>query len=300
MSEQNIVEQKTTETKATVVEQPIVSREKLLEAGTYFGHKISRWNPKMKQYIYGKRAGIHIIDIAKTQKTLEYAYKLLNKMAQKPVSFIWVGTKKQAKNAIKEAAARTNSVYVSERWLGGTLTNSQTIFRSVKELERLEELQKNGYKGYTKKEGLLYDKKIAKLQKNLGGIRKLASNSAMPNVMIVASPIEDEIAIREAKRKGLKIFSINDTNSDPDLSDFVIPANDDTAKSITLIITILADAIASARGGKQLFAFKPNEEIILPEDPRAAENRARAAAAKLSQEAKKQEIKDASEVREEK
>ncbi|ENY53966.1 30S ribosomal protein S2 [Metamycoplasma alkalescens 14918] len=265
--------QKPVEQKQTPVEQPIVSREKLLEAGTYFGHKVSRWNPKMKQYIYGKRAGLHIIDIAKTQKTLEYAYKLLNKMAQKPVSFIWVGTKKQAKNAIKEAAARTNSVYVSERWLGGTLTNSQTIFRSVKELGRLEELQKNGYKGYTKKEGLLYDKKIAKLQKNLGGIRKLASNAQMPNVMIVASPIEDEIAIREAKRKGLKVFAIHDTNSNPDLSDFVIPANDDTAKSITLIITILADAIASARGGKQLFAFKSNEEIVLPEDPRAAENK---------------------------
>ncbi|AZZ65433.1 30S ribosomal protein S2 [Metamycoplasma phocicerebrale] len=260
-------EQKQTEQKTVVNTEPaIVSREKLLEAGVYFGHRVSHWNPKMKQYIYGKRSGIHIIDIAKTQKTLEYAYKLLNKMAQKPISFIWVGTKKQAKAAIESAATRTNSVYVSERWLGGTLTNSQTIFRSVKELERLEELQKNGYKGYTKKEGLLNDKKIAKLQKNLGGIRKLAGKSQMPQVMIVASPIEDEIAIREAKRRGLKVFAIQDSNSNPDLVDFVIPANDDSVKSITLITTILADAIASARGEKQLFAYKPNEEIILPEE----------------------------------
>ncbi|BAP39644.1 30S ribosomal protein S2 [Metamycoplasma canadense] len=263
----------TQETKQVSPEPVIVSREKLLEAGTYFGHRVSRWNPKMKQYIYGKRSGIHIIDIAKTQKTLEYAYKLLNKMAQKPISFIWVGTKKQAKSAIEQAAARTNSVYVSERWLGGTLTNSQTIFKSVRELERLEELQKNGYKGYTKKEGLLNDKKIAKLQKNLGGIRKLAGKAQMPQVMIVASPIEDEIAIREAKRKGLKVFAIHDTNSNPDLVDFVIPANDDSAKSLTLIITILADAIASARGEAQLFAYKNNEEIILPEDPRTSENK---------------------------
>ncbi|TPE57553.1 30S ribosomal protein S2 [[Mycoplasma] falconis] len=249
-------------------ENQVVSREKLLEAGTYFGHRVSQWNPKMKQYIWGKRKGIHIIDIAKTQKTLEYAYKLLNKMAQKPISFIWVGTKKQAKAAIEEAANRTNSVYVNERWLGGTLTNSQTIFKSVKELERLEALQADGYKGYTKKEGLLMDKKIAKLQKNLGGIRKLAGKAVMPQVMISASPIDDEIAIREAKKKGLKIFAIQDSNSDPDLVDFVIPANDDSVKSITLIATILADAIAAARGEKQVFAFKPSEEVILPEEPK--------------------------------
>ncbi|TPR54710.1 30S ribosomal protein S2 [Metamycoplasma neophronis] len=258
-------------------EPVIVSREKLLEAGTYFGHRASQWNPKMKQYIYGKRMGIHIIDIAKTQKTLEYAYKLLNKMAQKPISFIWVGTKKQAKKAIEAAAERTNSVYVSERWLGGTLTNSQTIFRSVRELERLEELQKNGYKGYTKKEGLVMDKKIAKLQKNLGGIRKLAGKTAMPQVMISASPIDDEIAIREAKKKGLKIFAIQDTNSDPDLVDFVIPANDDSVKSITLITTILADAIAAARGEAQLFAYQPNDQILLPEEQRSEHGERRAA-----------------------
>ncbi|AZG68566.1 30S ribosomal protein S2 [Mycoplasma struthionis] len=261
-------EQKQAAAPVAQAEQAIVSREKLLEAGTYFGHKISQWNPKMKQYIWGKRMGIHIIDIAKTQKHLEYAYKLLFKMAQKQTSFIWVGTKKQAKKAIEQAAQRTNSVYVSERWLGGTLTNSQTIFRSVKELERLEGLQKGGYEGYTKKEGLLMDKKIAKLQKNLGGIRKLAGKVPMPQVMICASPLDDEIAIKEAKKKNLKIISIQDTNTNPDLVDFVIPANDDSVKSITLVTTILADAIAAARNEAQLYAYKSNEEIVLPEDPK--------------------------------
>ncbi|ACF07018.1 30S ribosomal protein S2 [Metamycoplasma arthritidis] len=258
----------TAEGQPVASEVEIISREKLLEAGTYFGHRVSQWNPKMKQYILGKRMGIHIIDISKTQKTLEYAYKLLNKMAQKPISFIWVGTKKQAKKAIEAAALRTNSVYVSERWLGGTLTNSQTIFRSVKELERLEELQANGYQGYTKKEGLLFDKKIAKLQKNLGGIRKLAGKATFPKVMICASPLEDEIAIAEAKKKGIKIFAIQDTNSNPDLVDFAIPANDDSVKSITVVTTILADAICAARGEAQLFAYKSNDEIVLPEEPK--------------------------------
>ncbi|AWX42967.1 Vegetative protein 209 [Metamycoplasma cloacale] len=266
MSEKEI---KNKEVEAKVsTEQEIISRDKLLEAGTYFGHRVSQWNPKMKKYIWGKRMGIHILDIAATQRSLEYSYKLLNKMAQKQVSFIWVGTKKQAKKAIEEAAHRTNSVYVSERWLGGTLTNSQTIFRSVRELDRLEELQKNGYVGYTKKEGLLFDKKIAKLQKNLGGIRSLADKAVAPQVMISASPMEDEIALREAKKKGIKIIGIQDSNSDPDLVDIIIPANDDSVKSITLITTILADAICAAKGEKQLFAYKPNDEIVLPEEPK--------------------------------
>lgn len=266
----NVSDTKQSETKneqANATNEPeIVSREKLLEAGTYFGHRVSQWNPKMKQYIYGKRMGIHIIDIAKTQKALEYAYKILYKMALKPISFIWVGTKKQAKKAIEEAAARTNSVYVSERWLGGTLTNSQTIFKSVRVLEDLEEKKAAGYVGRTKKEGLECDKKIAKLQKNLGGIRKLANKGAFPQVMICASPLDDEIAIKEAKKKGIKIFAINDTNTNPDLAEFVIPGNDDSTKSLTLILTILADAICAARGNKQLFAYKSNEEIILPEE----------------------------------
>ncbi|MBN0919297.1 30S ribosomal protein S2 [[Mycoplasma] gypis] len=243
--------------------QEIVSRNKLLEAGTYFGHRASAWNPKMKPYLYQKRQGIHVIDIAKTQKSLEYAYKMIQRAASKGAQFIFVGTKKQAKQAVEEQAKRVNSPYVSERWLGGTLTNSDTIFRSVNLLGELEAKQAEGYKGYTKKEGLNFDKRIAKLQRNLNGIRNMKK---MPNVMIVASPLADEIAIKEAKKKGVKVFAILDSNADPDVVDFGIPANDDSVKSITLILTILADAIATGRGQKALFAYQPDEAIVLPED----------------------------------
>ncbi|WP_438341688.1 30S ribosomal protein S2 [Mycoplasma sp. 3341] len=262
------MENKNQETKAPVqaeAQKEIVSRSKLLEAGTYFGHRASAWNPKMKPYLYQKRQGIHVIDIAKTQKSLEYAYKMIQRAAQKGASFIFVGTKKQAKQAVEEQAKRVNSPYVAERWLGGTLTNSDTIFKSVNLLSELEAKQAGGYVGYTKKEGLNFDKKIAKLQRNLSGIRHMKK---IPNVMIVASPLADEIAIKEAHKKGVKVFGILDSNADPDAVDFGIPANDDSVKSITLILTILADAIATGRGQNALFAYQNDDAIVLPEDPK--------------------------------
>ncbi|QJG67051.1 30S ribosomal protein S2 [Mycoplasma phocoenae] len=243
----------------------IISRAKLLEAGTYFGRRPSAWNPKMKPYIYGKRNGNHIIDVTKTQKSLEYAFKMIQKASAKGAKFIFVGTKKQAKSIIEEQANRTNSPYVSERWLGGTLTNQQTIFKSVDLLESLEKKQAEGYVGYTKKEGLDFDKKISKLQKNLNGIRNMRYT---PNIMIVASPLVDDIAIKEARKKGIKVFGILNSNADPDNVDFGIPANDASVKSITLILTVLADAIASGRNEKQLFAYQPDEAVVLPEDVR--------------------------------
>ncbi|MBU4690881.1 30S ribosomal protein S2 [Mycoplasma zalophi] len=245
--------------------QDIISRAKLLEAGTYFGRRPSVWNPKMKPYIYGKRNGNHIIDVSKTQKSLEYAFKMIQKASSKGARFIFVGTKKQAKNIIEEQAKRTNSPYVSERWLGGTLTNQQTIFRSVRKLEELEQRQAQGYPGWTKKEGLEADKKIAKLQKNLNGIRYMHQT---PQIMIVASPLVDDIAIKEARKKGVKVFGILNTNGNPDDVDFGIPSNDASVKSLTLILTVLADAIASGRGEKQLFAYQLDENIVLPEDPK--------------------------------
>ncbi|TNK93334.1 30S ribosomal protein S2, partial [Mycoplasmopsis pullorum] len=212
---------------------------KLLEAGAYFGHKAHAWNPKMKDHIVPnkKNKGAHIIDITKTQKYLEFAYSLVYKLAVKKASFIFVGTKKQAQNAVKEAAQRTNSFYVTERWLGGTLTNHSTIMSRVKKMEELEAKAANGFEGYTKKEGILFQKELDKLHKNLEGIRSM---KRIPNVMIVADPNEDEIAIKEAKRKGIKVIALLDTNSDPDFVDFGIPANDDSAKCISLIFTILA------------------------------------------------------------
>ncbi|ADE19558.1 30S ribosomal protein S2 [Mycoplasma crocodyli] len=243
---------------------PIVSKDKLLEAGAYFGHKVHQWNPKMKEYIVpGKtNRGAHIIDISKTQKYLEFAYSLINKFAAKKASFIFVGTKKQAHAAIKEAAERTQSFYVTERWLGGTLTNNQTIMSRVKAMEILEAKAASGFKGYTKKEAIIFQKELDKLHKNLEGIRNMKH---IPQVMIVADPNEDEIAVKEARKKGIKVIGILDSNANPDSVDFGIPANDDSSKSISLIITILADAIVKARGGKELFAYQPDELIVLPE-----------------------------------
>lgn len=239
----------------------IVSKQKLLEAGTYFGHKTNLWNPKMKPFIHSKKMKTHIIDIAQTKKALEYAYKLIEKYAQKGASFIFVGTKKQAKDVVKEQALRTNSAYVSERWLGGTLTNNRTIMNQVRTLSDLEKLAENNYEGYTKKEGVEFSKKLEKLQRNLSGIRNMRH---LPQVMIVADVNVDTIAVQEARKKNIKIIGILDTNSDPSLVDFGIPANDDSVKSINLIITILADAIVSAKNGKQLFAYQNDEAIVFP------------------------------------
>ncbi|MGZ9432551.1 30S ribosomal protein S2 [Mycoplasma sp. 613B] len=264
MSEKKEMHHNAKETHSQSNEREIVSKQKLLEAGTYFGHKASQWNPKMKPYIHTKKLGTHIIDILKTQRALEFAYKLVYKAAQKGASFIFVGTKRQAKKAVEEQALRTNSIYVSERWLGGTITNNRTIFSRVRQMEDLEKLAETNFEGYTKKEGVLKTKELQKLHKNLQGIREM---KRLPDVMIIADPKNDLIAIKEAKRKGIKVIGILDTDADPELVDFGIPANDDSVKSITLILTILADAIVAAKNGKQLFAYQEDEKVILPEDP---------------------------------
>ncbi|MBR2999216.1 MAG: 30S ribosomal protein S2, partial [Mycoplasmataceae bacterium] len=202
-------------------EKQIISLNKLLEAGVYFGHKKDKWNPKMKPFIHGVKNGTHIIDVSKTYKALELAFKLLSKAAEKGSTFIFVGTKKQAKETIKEQALRTNSSYVNERWLGGTLTNSKTIFSRIRVMEDLENLESRNFEGYTKKEGILMKKELEKLHKNLNGIRNL---QRVPHFMIVADSNEDLIAIKEAKKKNVKVIGIIDTNTDPELVDLGIPA----------------------------------------------------------------------------
>ena len=241
----------------------IVSKDKLLEAGTYFGHNKSKWNPKMKPYILATKKGTHIIDIQKTSRALEFAYSTITRFAERGASFMFVGTRRQAKETIKENALRTNSYYVSERWLGGTLTNNRTIFARVRRMFDLERLQEKNFEGYTKKEGVLFTKELEKLQKNLSGVKNMRNK---PSVMIVADPKTDEIAVKEAKKLGIRVVGIVDTNVDPSLVDIAIPANDDSIKSVTLIITILADAIAAAKEGEQKFAFQPDSAIELPED----------------------------------
>lgn len=254
---------KTKEIIMSNAKKDIVSKDKLLEAGVYFGHKKDKWNPKMKPYINGVKKGTHIIDIEKSKRTLEFAYSLIKSYAEKGATFVFVGTRKQAKEAVKANALRTNSFYVSERWLGGTLTNSRTIFQRVRRMEELEQLAATNYAGYTKKEGVLFAKELAKLHKNLQGIREMRRK---PNVMIVADPSADDIAVKEAQRLGVKVIGIVDTNNDPSSVNVAIPGNDDSVKSVTLILTILADAIAEAKGGKPLFAFQADDAIVLPEE----------------------------------
>lgn len=243
--------------------KPIVSQNKLLEAGVYFGHNKSIWNPKMKPYIHMIRKKTHIIDLVKTRLVLSFAYDLIKKYTEKNATFIFVGTRKVAKDTIKYNAQRTNSFYVSERWLGGTLTNHRTIQKQVNTLENIEAKKANNYEGYTKKEGVMFEKKLQKLLHNLSGIREMKFK---PNVMIIADPMHDINAIKEARQMGIKIIGIVDTNTDPSLVDVPIPANDDSIKSVTLIITILADAIVEAKGGVVEYAYKDDDEISLPVD----------------------------------
>lgn len=261
-----MIETISNENKEKEESKQIISINKLLEAGVYFGHKKDKWNPKMAPFIHGVKNGTHIIDVSKTYKALEIAYKLIYKMAEKGASFIFVGTKKQAKDVIKEQAIRTGSPYVTERWLGGTLTNSKTIFSRVRTMEDLENLEAKNFSGYTKKEGIIMKKELEKLQKNLNGIRNM---QRIPQFMIIADPNEDLIAVKEAKKKNIKIIGIIDTNTNPDLVDLGIPANDDSVKSLNLIITILADAIIEAKNGKLKYAFQSDENIILPVDQNA-------------------------------
>ena len=264
MTTENIKNTEKTEIKKNVSNgKVIVSKQKLLEAGTYFGHKKNVRNSQMTPYILTTKKQTDIIDILKTQKFLEFAYQIVYKFALKNANFIFVGTKKHAKKTIMENAIRVRSPYVSERWLGGTLTNNRTIFSRVKRLEEIEKLKENNYYGFTKKEGVLFDKELSKLNRNLSGIRKMRQ---MPNIMIVSNPKGDEIAIKEAKKLNIKTIGIIDSNVNPSIVDIAIPANDDSEKSINLIITILADAISDAKNGEIKYAFKKDEEIVLPED----------------------------------
>ena len=217
----------------------VVSMSYLLEAGVHFGHQTKRWNPKMKEYIFGAREDIYIIDLEKTTKLLEEAYGEVKKIADNGGTFLFVGTKKQAQEAAKEEALRSNSYYVTERWLGGTLTNFRTIRRRVKRLEEIEEMEKNGiFDVLPKKE---YDK----LNRILCGIRDM---NKLPNALIIVDPKKEINAIREARKLRIPVFGIVDTNCDPDDVDFVIPGNDDAVRSVKVILGVLNNAICESRG----------------------------------------------------
>ncbi len=224
----------------------VVSKNVLLEAGVHFGHQTKRWNPKMKPYIYGARDDIYIIDLDKTVEGMEVAYAEMKSIAENGGTFLFVGTKKQASEVVKEEAARSNSYYVTERWLGGTLTNFRTIRRRVNRLEEIEKMEKDGvFEVLPKKEVIGLKKEYDKLNRLLSGIRNMVK---LPQAMIIVDSKKEMNAIREARKLNIPVFGLIDTNCDPDDVDYVIPGNDDAVKAIKVVLGALNNAICEANG----------------------------------------------------
>ena len=225
----------------------VISMSYLLEAGVHFGHQTKRWNPKMKEYIYNSRDDIYIIDLQKTVEKMEEAYEALKKIAADGGNVLYVGTKKQASDVCREEANRGGMFYMTERWLGGTLTNFKTIRRRVKRLEEIENMEKDGtFEKLPKKEVIGLKKEYDKLNKNLCGIREMVK---LPQALIIVDSIKEENAIKEAKKLGIPVFGIIDTNCDPDAVDYVIPGNDDAVRAIKVVLGALTNAIIEVKGG---------------------------------------------------
>ena len=259
-----VVEEATAEPAANPMEAvvrdpdaPVITMKKLLEAGAHFGHQTRRWNPKMKKYIYGARNGVYIIDLQKTVDLVGSAYKAMKEIVDNGGKVLFVGTKKQCKDAVEAEALRSGSFYITNRWLGGTLTNFKTIqgrIRFLKELERREE--EGELDLLPKVEAAQLRKEKEKLAKNLEGIKEMRK---IPNAVFVVDPNLEHNAIAEARKLNIPVFGIIDTNSDPDLVDYVIPANDDAIRSVSLILAVIADAIVESKGGLPVVAYTKDE-----------------------------------------
>ncbi|ABK99652.1 30S ribosomal protein S2 [Pelobacter propionicus] len=218
-----------------------ISMKELLEAGVHFGHQTKRWNPKMKPYIFGARNGIYIIDLQKTVRYFKSAYNFVKESVLNGDTVLFVGTKKQAQDSVCEEAQRCGMHYVNQRWLGGMLTNFTTVKQSIDRLKRIDAMFEDGtIEAYPKKEALQFEKERVKLQKILGGIKGM---NRLPGLMFVIDPKNEEIAIQEAKKLGIPVVAIVDTNCDPDPIDYVIPGNDDAIRAIRLLSSKMADAV---------------------------------------------------------
>ncbi|MEH6889943.1 30S ribosomal protein S2 [Bacillus sp. JJ864] len=227
----------------------VISMKQLLEAGVHFGHQTRRWNPKMKRYIFTERNGIYIIDLQKTVKKVEEAFKVMRDIAANGGNVLFVGTKKQAQDAIKEEATRAGMYFVNQRWLGGTLTNFQTIQKRIKRLKDIEKMQEDGtFEVLPKKEVVQLKKELERLEKFLGGIKDM---KGLPDALFVVDPRKERIAVAEARKLNIPIIGIVDTNCDPDEIDHVIPANDDAIRAVKLLTSKMADAILEAKQGEE-------------------------------------------------
>lgn len=226
-----------------------ISMKSLLESGVHFGHQTRRWNPKMKEYIFTDRNGIYIVDLEKTVKMVDNAYDFLRDLSLKGGTVLFVGTKKQAKDAIQEEAERCNQFYINNRWLGGTLTNFKTISSRIRRMKELEEMSVNGtFDALPKKEVAKLNLELEKLLANLGGIRDMQK---LPDALFVVDVKKEHLAVNEAQKLGIPVVAIVDTNCDPDPIDYVIPGNDDAIRSIKLITNTMANAVLEGRQGVQ-------------------------------------------------
>ena len=227
----------------------VISMKQLLEAGVHFGHQTRRWNPKMAPYIFTERNGIYIIDLQKTVKKLDEAYAFIKSVAENGDNVLFVGTKKQAGDSVKEEALRAGAYYVNARWLGGMMTNFKTIQRRIARLEQLHTMQEDGtFNLLPKKEVVKLELEIEKLEKYLGGIKDMKK---LTGALFIVDPRKEKIAVSEAKKLGIPVVAIVDTNCDPDDADYVIPGNDDAIRAVKLIAGAMADAIIEGRQGEQ-------------------------------------------------
>ena len=230
----------------------VISMKQLLEAGVHFGHQTRRWNPKMAKYIFTERNGIYIIDLQKTVKKVEEAFNFVKSVAEENGTILFVGTKKQAQDSVKEEAERCGMFFINQRWLGGTLTNFSTIQKRIQRLHQLEAMESDGtFEVLPKKEVILLRKEKDRLEKFLGGIKNM---NDLPDVMFVVDPRKERIAVAEARKLGIPIVGIVDTNCDPDEIDYVIPGNDDAIRAVKLLTAKMADGIVEANQGEQTTA----------------------------------------------
>ena len=238
----------------------VISMKQLLEAGVHFGHQTRRWNPKMAEYIYTERNGIHIIDLQKSVVKVDEAYEAVSEIANNGGTILFVGTKKQAQDAVKTEAERCGMFYVNERWLGGMLTNFKTIESRIARLKAIETMQEDGtFDVLPKKEVIQLKKELEKLEKNIGGIKNM---KRIPDAIFVVDPKKERICVQEAHALGIKLIGIADTNCDPEELDVVIPGNDDAIRAVKLIVAKMADAVIEANQGEEALAETAAEEVV--------------------------------------
>ncbi len=245
----------------------VVAVKELLEAGAHFGHQTNRWHPRMKKYIFTKRNGIHIIDLEQTASMLQKACEFIKQLVAEGGSILFVGTKKQANESLVEEASRCGMYYVNQRWIGGVLTNFATIQSRIDYLVRLEDQQSRGeFSRLPKKEALKLSEEIERLNRQMGGIKEMTS---LPSALFVIDPTKEKIAIAEAKRVGIPVVAITDTNCNPDEIDYPIPANDDAIRAIKLVCTKIADAVIEGKNSQTIITTEVETEEGLPESEEA-------------------------------